>query len=120
MLRHIFIDLISDKHSISKAKSIKNDGNWSTSIFTEVLFLFNEITEDELSLIDKLRRKRNDLFHLKPLERSKIEKTHAGECIILSLKFFYRILGLSSKDESRIIGFPSVRKKIYHTLHGGY
>lgn len=119
IIREIWeIKIIEKYDSKSITKDMRRDHrNWTTSVITEELYLIDGISLDDVKEIRYLRKKRNNLFHFKSPEKSKVSEEDANRCISMGFRFLTRVL----KDfEGEDIGdLESIRQKIYKAIHKG-
>jgi hypothetical protein len=102
-------------------KEVKNKSNitggreWTAFIQIEELFMFNIIDETIRTDLNKLRKKRNAVFHVdeKPAKRV-VESKDANDCFKVSWQLLNILLGA---ERNKILYFKDLRGKFFEQIH---
>lgn len=113
------INLMWRKLMTSKFKKkppTKSEREWTCMIKIDELRMLGEIDENQRGTLQKLRQKRNAVFHVDP-QRQKREVTGDGclEVIKSGLAIFYKLIGLP--PEKGVIDFQNIAKQMYAAIH---
>lgn len=117
-LKHLWEDMMRTKYkSNNKLNSIiENTRSWTIQIVIEELFLFGIIDEEECETYNKLRKKRNSLFHFSDSKvKREITSVIANEAILSGLKLLD--LKLFKKEIQSIPDFKNIREKVLRSMH---
>lgn len=113
------INLMWRKLMTSKFKKkspTKSEREWTCMIKIDELRMLGEIDENQRGTLQKLRQKRNAVFHVDP-QRQKREVTGDSclEVIKSGLAIFYKLIGLP--PEKGVIDFQNIAKQMYAAIH---
>lgn len=108
-------DEINRKFTTNPPK--KEDRDYTTNIKINDLFLTNRINLELKDEIHKLRKKRNDIFHLRiKKEAIKVSEKDALDCMVIGLNLFYKAINFEL-GEGKVIDFVDIRKTLYSAMN---
>lgn len=99
-----------------KKPPTKSEREWTCMIKIDELCMLEEIDENQRGTLQKLRRKRNAVFHVDPqTQKREVTGDDCLEVIRSGLAIFYKLMGFP--PENGVIDFQDIAKQMYAAIH---
>lgn len=114
------INLIWEEKMIEKGFSKKYLGeierNWTSQVKIDGLFIMDYFDKPTKDTIQRLRNKRNKVFHVdKDKRKREISEEDARNCFMIGLQIFHKYLNFI--EEGKIIEFQDIANRFYNAIH---
>ena len=107
-------NLINSK--FKKKPHTKSEREWTCIIKINELCMLDEIDENQREILQKLRQKRNAVFHVDPQkEKREVSEDYCLKVIKAGSAISYKLLG--SPMEEKIIDSQNIAKQMYAAIH---
>ena len=100
----------------TKTQSPIDERNWTAQVKIDELYMFKIIDKNLRNDLQKLRGKRNKVFHVDAKSTNRnVEQIDAQKCYITGLKLYYKALDEMGAD--KIFDSKKLREKINKNIH---